>query len=66
MDVQITHRYPNPYENHPRNITNKKREIVTVSDQVKQDLINAARDSMENHNGMLNEKSPFFKNQKIT
>ncbi|MBE1554517.1 DUF3879 family protein [Sporosarcina limicola] len=63
VEAQSETRYPGIYDNDPMNITTRTgwKKIVPVSDKVKQGLINAARDSMENHGGMLNEKSNFNK-----
>lgn len=61
--AQSEPRYPGTYDNDPMNVTNRLnwKRIVPVSDKVKQDLIEVARDSMENYGGMLDEKSNFNK-----
>ncbi len=59
-------RYPNPYENDPRNITNKDyKKIVPVSDKVKQELMNDLKESFEKRGGMsgVNPKSPMIINK---
>ncbi|MFJ7731219.1 DUF3879 family protein [Lysinibacillus sp. NPDC097231] len=62
-ESQSTPRYPGTYDNDPMNITTRTdwKKIVPVSDKVKQDLINVARESMEKTGGMGDENSPFLK-----
>lgn len=66
VNSQGTPRYPNPYENDPRNITNKNyQKLVPVSDKVKQELMNDLKESFEKRGGMsgVNPKSPMIINK---
>ncbi|WP_152657912.1 DUF3879 family protein [Oceanobacillus sp. CFH 90083] len=66
VDSQSSPRYPGTYDNDPMNITNRTdwKKIVPVPDKVKQDLINAVKETMEQNGGMRHaneEKDPIHR-----